>query len=276
MIETVKKTLEDLVAESTAANRVYQRNLLKEYFQVLVLDFIYSHPLYSQLVFYGGSCLFHCYQLPRLSEDLDFVDLKREVNISQMARDLQASLEKATGIKPLTGVQKWRLNLKFPVLHELQLAGQAESDHLLVKVEIFQDFKPCRNSTTETQPLFKWNRSVLIRTFDLPTLMATKIQAVLYRRWTKTDRQGRMVASVKGRDYFDLMWYLERGVKPNLTCFTEKETLTSLKNRLLEFVDRLNTASVRLDLEPLIEDSKFVNQLGKETKAILQRYLARW
>jgi hypothetical protein len=39
-----------------------------------VLDYIYSAPRYSGLIFYGGSCLAHFFQLPRLSEDLDFID----------------------------------------------------------------------------------------------------------------------------------------------------------------------------------------------------------
>ena len=47
-------------------------NYLKEYIQYLVLYLIYNHSKFKKLVFKGGSCLSICYNLPRLSEDLDF------------------------------------------------------------------------------------------------------------------------------------------------------------------------------------------------------------
>ena len=76
-MEIIKSYLKKLLAESVAENNLFKRNLLKEYLQIVVLDYIYSHPIYSQLSFYGGSCLSHCYKLPRLSEDLDFVDIEK-------------------------------------------------------------------------------------------------------------------------------------------------------------------------------------------------------
>lgn len=271
MIKITKQTLENLLAGSTATNQIFKRNLLKEYFQVLVLDFIYSHPTYGRLVFYGGSCLFHCHQLPRLSEDLDFIDLKKKVVPADLANDLQIWLQKTTGIIARTGLQKWRIFLKFPVLRELGLANQSESDLLLLKVEIFKDFTYCRQWALETLPLFKWNRSVLITTFDLPTLMATKIMAIFYRRWQKKDKTGKIIASVKGRDYFDLMWYLERKVKPNLACFDKNETMTTLKTKLLQAVEKADAASIKLDLEALVDNPKFAHRLGTEIKEILKR-----
>ena len=47
-------------------------NTLKEELQFYVLDFIYHHPEYSKWVMYGGSALRICYDLDRMSVDLDF------------------------------------------------------------------------------------------------------------------------------------------------------------------------------------------------------------
>jgi len=78
-MEETKTILKDLIAKSETNNKLFKRNVLKGYLQVLVLDFIYSDPDYSQLFFYGGSCLAHCFGLNRLSEDLDFVDVGKKL-----------------------------------------------------------------------------------------------------------------------------------------------------------------------------------------------------
>ena len=76
-----KAILKNIIAENFDKPVFYKRNLLKEYLQVLILDFIYSSPKYGGLIFYGGTCLAHCFGLRRLSEDIDFVDDKKEIDI---------------------------------------------------------------------------------------------------------------------------------------------------------------------------------------------------
>ena len=220
-MELIKPFLTKLIKDSASGDKVFRRNLLKNYLQILVLDFIYSHKKYSQLIFYGGSCLSHCYGLPRLSEDLDFVDAKKKIDISKLAKDLENYFKENTDLKTRATEQKFRVYLKFPLLHELELAGKSESDILFLKVEVFKGFDFCKGYKIEIIPLFKFNKTILIKTFNLPTLMATKIRAVLHRKWEKTDKKGKTIAKVKGRDYFDLMWYLEKGIKPNLECIEE-------------------------------------------------------
>ncbi len=270
----MKETLnfiKNLINEQPKLSLIFKRNLIKEYLQVLVLDFIYAHSQYNDLIFYGGSCLAHCFDLPRLSEDLDFVDIKRKINISELAKDLEKFFKKETALPLSTKVQKFRIYLKIPILKELDLAGSSESNLLFLKVEIFTNFDFCRNYKTEIRPLFKFNRSILIKTFNLPTLMATKIRAILLRKWEKTDRKGKTLVKVKGRDYFDIMWYLERGIKPNLKCLKEFKNIEELKEELLKIIEKVDSRSIIIDLENLIEDKNFVINLGKNIKDILKR-----
>ena len=274
-METFKPFLKDLLVKSETKNNLFQRNLLKEYLQIVVLDFIYSHPVYGQLVFYGGSCLAHCFGLPRLSEDLDFVDLKKKVNIANLAQDLKIYFRNKTDLLVDTTTQKFRIYLKFPVLRELELSGSGETDLLVLKIEIFSEFNFCKNYETEIIPLFKFNRSLLVKTFDLPTLMATKIRALFFRQWVKTNKAGRDVIKVKGRDYFDLMWYLEKGIKPNLLCLDSARSQKELKNKLLVIISKLDSASIRLDLEALVDKKIFVNQLSRNMKEILAREIQK-
>jgi len=268
-LELIKKILE----ENKDSADVFRRNTVKEYFQILVLSFIYSKKSYQNLVFYGGSCLKHCFGLPRLSEDLDFVDLKSKINLSELADDLKLYFEKEIGLKAKTKVQKFRIYLKFPILFELGLAKKPESDFLILKVEIFKEFGFCRDYKIEAFPIFKLGKSILIKTFDLPTLMATKIRAILYRKWEKTDKAGKTLAKVKGRDYFDLMWYLEKKVIPNLKCIENIENSEDLREKLLKIIGKIDSRSIKLDLESLVKDKTFADNLSNNLKEILKKRL---
>lgn len=268
-MEEARTVIKNILSDNFDQPVFYKKNLIKEYLQILVLDYLYANPKYNNLVFYGGSCLSQCFGLPRLSEDLDFVDLKKKADLEKLAEDLKTFFESKTDLPVAVKTQKFRIYLKFPILKELGLSQIGESDLLFLKVEIFQGFDFCRNYHLETKPLFKFNKSILIKTFDLPTLMSTKIRAILYRKWEKTDKAGRTLIKVKGRDYFDLMWYLNKGVKPNLDCLEIKDK-EELKNKLTAIISKIDYRSIVLDLENFISDRDFVVNLSKNIKSILR------
>ena len=105
--------------------------------------------------------------------------------------------------------------------------------------------------------------------------MATKIRAIKGRKWEKTTKDGRVLAEVKGRDYYDLMWYLEQGVKPNMSCIEDVLNENALYEELIKIVKKLNPQSIKYDLEGLIEDPEFVDTLKDNIKEILISSLSR-
>lgn len=272
MLDFIKK----LLSEKEETTNTFKRNLVKEYFQVLVLSFLYSQEKYQDLIFYGGSCLRHCFNLPRISEDLDFVDIKGKTNFENLGADLKKYFEKKLALKIKPKIQKFRIYLKLPILYKLDLAKKSESDFLFLKIEIFQNFGFCKKYRIEVLPLFKFGESTLVRTFDLSTLMATKIRAILYRKWERTDKKGEILAKVKGRDYYDLMWYLEKETGPNLACIEGVKNKAELKEKLLEIIKKVDPRSVKYDLEGLIEDRNFIEDLGNNIKEILGRQLKQF
>lgn len=104
--------------------------------------------------------------------------------------------------------------------------------------------------------------------------MSTKIRALLYRKWEKRNKGGNVVISVKGRDYFDLMWYLEKGIEPNFDCL-ETKSKKELKEKLIYLVEKADEDSIIFDLENFIADKKFVMNLGKNIKNILMEMITR-
>jgi predicted nucleotidyltransferase component of viral defense system len=273
-METIRPVLANIISESPSRNNLFKRNLLKEYLQVVVLDFIYSHPTYGQLLFYGGSALAHCFDLQRLSEDLDFIDETKKIKVAKLAKDLEDYFLKRTDLEVNATVQKFRIYLKFPILRDLGLSTREETDVLFLKVEVFSEFDFCEHYSTDIRPIFKYNRSILIKTLDAPTLMATKVRAILFRKWEKTDKQGNTTVKVKGRDYFDLLWYLQKGIQPNLSCIEGIDTMKDLKEKLLAMVARIDSRSIQLDLDALIANPTFVNTMSRNMKAILEREIS--
>ena len=108
----IKDILKDLLEENADSSNLYKRNILKEFLQIYVLDFIYSNEKYKDLVFYGGSCLSQCYDLPRLSEDLDFVDINNEVNLKKLSFDLEKYFKEKIDLDLKVKQQKFRIYLK--------------------------------------------------------------------------------------------------------------------------------------------------------------------
>ncbi|OHA42425.1 MAG: hypothetical protein A3H68_00440 [Candidatus Taylorbacteria bacterium RIFCSPLOWO2_02_FULL_46_40] len=274
-MEELKPTLKRLLSEAPSSKLLFLRNILKEYLQIVILDYLYSHPAYSKLVFYGGSCLAQCHGLPRLSEDLDFVDTHGDIDIEKIGNDLSTYFNKQTDLKVTVSTQKFRVMLKFSILKELGLAKEGDSDLLILKIEVFRDDGTLRECKAEAVPIFKVNRSIIVKAFDLSTLMSTKIRAILHRKWEKTSKSGKTLAIVKGRDYFDLMWYLRKGVSPNMACIKEATNKDELKRLLLSMVDKFDPTSIKFDLEALIADDRYVTDISKNLRDILKSEIER-
>ena len=105
-------------------NKLYQRNLIKEKLQDYILNFVYNNQVYKQLIFTGGTCLRKIYNLPRLSEDLDF-DFSFDFYINNFANDLNKYLTAKEGFRNVeikTSNNNKTLFVKF--LQENKAAGK--------------------------------------------------------------------------------------------------------------------------------------------------------
>ena len=188
-----------------------KRILLKSALQGFVLDFVYNHARYRKLNFYGGTCLQVVYSLNRLSEDLDF-DNGGGVDISMLSDELQSLFQNNLGYNETVvklqrseqGIQ--RITLKFPILNALGLSPLAkEALHLKVEVSHHQQVAVIQHT-----PIFFQGRSFVPAHFSLETMMAGKIIACLERNF----QSGRTGTLIKGRDFYDLLWFMQKGVQP--------------------------------------------------------------
>jgi predicted nucleotidyltransferase component of viral defense system len=241
---------------------LYIRTVLKEYLQVYILNFVYTHPPYmNRFIFTGGTALRHVYELPRLSEDIDF-DLTESVDLELMIGELKSYWAKiAADLGVIVSVhQRGKQVLhRFSVLHELGLTGASESPVLHVK----SDLSPLSSKFNEVTKTFqnRYGFAYLLTHYDQATLMANKIHAVLYR-----ERYGgeKGVEVVKGRDFFDLLWFLRKKVEPNWARINELLGREVSKSELWEMVDERVKWAMKLsdsfarDLEPFIDNQEVI------------------
>lgn len=229
-------------------------NLLREYLQAHVLYSLQGKRAFEQLAFAGGTALRFLYGLPRFSEDLDFSLERREgYDFEALLTAIETDLLKAgfeVTVHPRTERVVHSAFLRLPgLLYEAGLSPM-RAQKLSIKVEI--DTNPPPGARTEQTVI---NRHFLLGAWhhDLPSLMAGKIHALLMRPYTK------------GRDVYDLLWYLTRpeAVVPNLVLLnnalcqtgwegdrvTEKTWRSIVRHRL----ERLDWASVSEDVSAFLE-----------------------
>jgi hypothetical protein len=72
------------------------------------------------------------------------------------------------------------------------------------------------------------------------------------------------------------MWFLEKGIEPNLDCIENIETKEDLKNILLEKVKNADSKSIEYDLKAFISDQEFVSNISPNIKDIILNNLLRW
>ena len=261
----IYKELEKIVFENKRLGQsdMYIRNLLKEYLQIYVLNLIYTNTKYNkELFFTGGTCLRHFYDLPRLSEDLDF-DYNQVIKSQELLESIEDFFVKKYLFTDISTSLKQKGNqilLKFPVLNQLELASDSESEMLYLKIDLQKNPSQIYNSEISSKSIQGFNFVALH--YSLSTLMAGKISAILTRERFigKDDRK-----TIKGRDYYDLLWYLKKGVVPNLGRISdivdEKLTVLEVKKRLDEKVNILVEKyrnDFESDLLPLIKNPNIV------------------
>lgn len=248
-------------------------NFLKEQVQHIVLAIIYNHKQYKHIVFKGGSALRILYNLPRLSEDLDFDQKIEGFNIVDLEKAIAYEL-KNRYFPPLeTKIQNnKRLYLKFPVLKNFGLAKSQESDKLYVKLEIDQGILPF--AELDLTSISRFGVNFVARHYDLPTLMTGKIHAFLYRIWFKGKQQE---VDIKGRDFYDLYWFLSNGIKPNWKALKAATGITNEAALKKEIYKRIKSSvtptKLAYDLNNFLPDTHFVTDFANNYPQIIGKFL---
>jgi predicted nucleotidyltransferase component of viral defense system len=209
-----------MLAEYKCKSTQDYENALKEIMQEIALLGLWRAKFYEHALFYGGTALRILYGLPRFSEDLDFSLLKPdskfnlnsfhraiseeleafgfEVDVQAKTKTVESAVESAF-IKAETKVHLLKIKSPASITSRLQ-GGQS----LKIKIEV--DTQPPGMHGIEVMDLMR-PVPFQVKTMPLPDLFAGKLHAVLARAWGNR---------VKGRDFYDYLWYLSRGTPVHL------------------------------------------------------------
>jgi predicted nucleotidyltransferase component of viral defense system len=264
------------------ADKTYEA--LREILQEIILLGLYRAGFFNEAVFYGGTALRILYGLDRFSEDLDFSLLKpnKDFDVGVYEKSIVETLqsfgfEVEMQLKNQSGAIKSAFLKGNTTQHLLSI--QAPNDVIqkygqgrLVKIKLEVDTQPplAFQSEKKTQLL---PAPFMIHSMTLSSLFAGKVHAILCRNWSSRP---------KGRDWYDLIWYISRGTKLDLTHLSarlrqgcdwqEKEGLSFSGEIVKEFVlerlkNRINLLDIRSakhDVEPFVSDRNVLDIWSKE------------
>jgi len=263
--------------KSRKSRQGYIINLIKEYLQNIVLEYIYgSKEINQQLVFTGGTCLRFCFGLPRLSEDLDF-DCESTLDHAFLAQSLKKHFLDTLRYPDIDVMVKGRerkIYLKFPILERLGLSYN-ESPMLLLKVKIAR--ASLKNAVIETSMIDKNGLNYFLRRYSMPDLMAGKIHAFLTRLFFKGKENE---IDSKGRDMYDLVWYMGKNIIPNAkrlsvlfakTKYEKMPWLEMLKD-IQDRAEKVRKNHLALDLANFIEDPKHLDNFLDNYLNVIHQY----
>jgi len=244
-----------------APTPVQGRNVAREYLQARLLGALKRAGAMIPLAFHGGTLLRFLYSIPRYSEDLDFA-LERD----KARYDFRAYLQ---AIRSELTTENYVVELKVSdqkvvhsafvrfvgLLYELNLSPH-RNEVLSVKFEV--DTNPPVGAQLSTSVVRRYV-VVQLQHHDQASLLAGKLHAILQRSYPK------------GRDVYDLLWYLSdpHWPQPNLALLnnalrqtnwkgaelTADNWRTVMRNRLRQLDWNKVVADVRPFLEPGADSS---------------------
>jgi len=256
------------------------KNALKEIVQEIVLLGLFRSGFFNNAAFYGGTALRIFYGLDRFSEDLDFSLLSpnNDFNLSKYSKYIQNELGaygfemtvdeksksvnsaiKSAFIKGGTEIHLLKINsIKNPI------KGVHANEQFKIKLEV--DTNP--PSGAEYEVKYQLNPiPYSVRLFSASSLFAGKIHALLYRKWGNR---------VKGRDFYDYIWYLSKNIKVDLNHFSKRmkqtehlkdgETLTRdiLVKLLLNKFAEIDFQQAKNDVLPFIKNTQALDIWSEE------------
>jgi predicted nucleotidyltransferase component of viral defense system len=262
--------IKEWIAEYNPTNEDETLSALREIMQEIALAGLSRTDFFEKAAFYGGTALRIFYGLDRFSEDLDFSLMKKEpdfslesyftaiitefeavgmkVNIKEKDKKIKTSVESAF----LKSDTIW----KELVLEDIvQQAGIKSNKSIKIKIEV--DCVPPPGFKTEERLLFR-PFSFYVKCFTRSSLFAGKMHALLYRKWKNR---------VKGRDWYDLEWYIKKGIALDMRHFLQRakdtndwheETISEqqILQLLHEKIKTVSFKNVKADIVRFIKDEK--------------------
>jgi len=238
------------------------RNATREVMQQIVLAGLNRGGFFDVAAFYGGTCLRIFHGLDRFSEDMDFSLLehnpgfKLDDYFSFIRNEFKLAGRDVDIVKKVKG-RKTFIESAF-LKEETETYNLSFSTEKKVKIKIEVDTNPPPGFSTEFK-LLLLPYSFMTRCYTLPSLFAGKLHALLYRGWKNR---------VKGRDWYDLEWYVRNGVSPDVQHFYERAKQSGhiseypsseqILDLLVNKIRNTDMDAVKADVKPFVKNPEMI------------------
>jgi predicted nucleotidyltransferase component of viral defense system len=254
-------------------------NALREILQEIALCGLWRTKFFEHAAFYGGTALRVLYGLDRFSEDLDFSllaptdDFDLAPYCGAVEEELRAWGFPAT-VGPKRKTARTAIESAFLKANTRQLLLTIEADEAAsathgrreLKIKLEVDADPPPGFSTETRFLLQ-PIPFSVKAYDPSSLFAGKMHAVLCRRWG---------TRVKGRDWYDLVWYVGRGTPLDLSHLEARMRQSGhcsedaalheqgFRSMLERRIESLDIAAARSEVERFLTDPASVSVWSRE------------
>ena len=259
---------DQMVAELKKNPNVREDNVLHEVMQQIALAGLSRGGFFEKAAFYGGTCLHLLHGMSRFSEDMDFSllepdrDFRFEDYFPAVVEEFKMA-GKDVEIKMKHKGQPSAIESAFlKETSDVFDIGFTTERRLKVKIEV--DIDPPPKFSTEMK-LVDLPRKCWVRSYDLPGLYAGKVGAALFRKWKNR---------VKGRDWYDVAWYIQHRVELDLVHLVERAKESeptadvSTREKLLETfdarIDSIDFENAKQDVLPYLKDPTEVDIWSRE------------
>lgn len=253
---------------------------LREFVQSIILIGLSKANFFSKASFYGGTALRIFYGLNRYSEDLDFTLNEKNSNFS-LQPYLNSIKNVAESYGLIMNVERIEKKIKTPIESAfakmntyqtfINLKMNEKFCNILHKDEILKvkfeiDCEPPLGFNIES----KWLISpefATVNVLDIESLFAGKLHAILCRNYNN---------NIKGRDYYDFLFYISKNTKPNMIYLknkliesnkinkTDNFDLIFLKSMLYDRFNNVNFNQVYSDAKKFVFENEDLSYYCKE------------
>lgn len=271
----MNNSLEIMLNKYNPQNSREKENAIKEILQEVALSGLSHGGFFKKAAFYGGTCLRIFHGLNRFSEDLDFALVENDssfklsdyfpflikefasfgidMNIETKEKNIETDIQSAF----LKGNTQILMMTFFPKTNEIEKI--IFNQKIKVKFEI--DVDNPKGGITETRYQLLPS-PYQIKIFDESTLFAGKIAALICRNYK---------SRIKGRDYYDFLFYVSKGSTINLEYLenklkdngiidqNNKLTLNEVKELLTDRFNNTDFEMAKKDVAPFIKNSEDIS-----------------
>jgi predicted nucleotidyltransferase component of viral defense system len=249
-------------------------NAKREIFQEIALSGLNRAGFFEHACFYGGTALRIFYNLDRFSEDLDFSLLEKKLDFS--LADYIPYIENEFATLGLSATTRIKEKKNFSPVESAFLKdntnwfqldiGFTNNSQKKIKIKIEVDRDPPLNFKTESKLLVK-PYTQYINCMIKDHLFAGKMHAVLFRAWVNNE---------KGRDWYDLVWYIKMDSSLGLQHFNARAQQSghlidgnyfndkSLKEALHNRIEKMNFEMAQKDIARFVYNKREIDIWSKD------------